>query len=110
MNRLRDNLGIIDHPREAGELADEVPDTGGVYFVTVRRAAPSSTLSALWLVLGAGLIVKGVFLRTGLWRLVCAVLGYPRYVSRSLARNARLSKHSLTSAPFLTRRHLTAAC
>ncbi|BGP27637.1 glycerol kinase [Rhodotorula toruloides] len=31
---LRDNLGIIDHPREAGELADEVPDTGGVYFVT----------------------------------------------------------------------------
>ncbi|GAA5920974.1 hypothetical protein JCM1841_003237 [Sporobolomyces salmonicolor] len=31
---LRDNLHIIDHPRDAGKLADQVPDTGGVYFVT----------------------------------------------------------------------------
>ncbi|GAA5865544.1 hypothetical protein JCM8547_007642 [Rhodosporidiobolus lusitaniae] len=31
---LRDNLGIIDHPREAGALAEQVEDTGGVYFVT----------------------------------------------------------------------------
>ncbi|GAA5905268.1 hypothetical protein JCM6882_003732 [Rhodosporidiobolus microsporus] len=31
---LRDNLGIIDHPREAGQLAEQVEDTGGVYFVT----------------------------------------------------------------------------
>ncbi|KAJ8291827.1 Glycerol kinase [Rhodotorula toruloides] len=42
---LRDNLGIIDHPREAGELADEVPDTGGVYFVTVRsHSLPHSNI------------------------------------------------------------------
>lgn len=34
MYRLRDNLGLIDNPREAGEMAEEVPDTGGVYFVT----------------------------------------------------------------------------
>jgi glycerol kinase len=33
-NRLRDNLGIIDNPKEAGELAEQVDDTGGVYFVT----------------------------------------------------------------------------
>ena len=32
--RLRDNLGIIDNPKEAGELAEQVDDTGGVYFVT----------------------------------------------------------------------------
>ncbi|GAA5972814.1 hypothetical protein JCM11641_003953 [Rhodosporidiobolus odoratus] len=31
---LRDNLGIIEHPREAGQLAEMVEDTGGVYFVT----------------------------------------------------------------------------
>ncbi|GAA6034752.1 hypothetical protein JCM8097_001152 [Rhodosporidiobolus ruineniae] len=31
---LRDNLGIISHPREAGQLAEQVEDTGGVYFVT----------------------------------------------------------------------------
>ncbi|GAA6013092.1 hypothetical protein JCM10207_006169 [Rhodosporidiobolus poonsookiae] len=31
---LRDNLGIIEHPREAGYLAEQVEDTGGVYFVT----------------------------------------------------------------------------
>ncbi|BGP20182.1 hypothetical protein JCM10213_000733 [Rhodosporidiobolus nylandii] len=31
---LRDNLGIIEHPREAGQLAEMVADTGGVYFVT----------------------------------------------------------------------------
>lgn len=31
---LRDNLGIIDNPKEAGELAEQVDDTGGVYFVT----------------------------------------------------------------------------
>lgn len=44
-DRLRDNLGIIDHPREAGELADEVPDTGGVYFVTVRsHSLPHSNI------------------------------------------------------------------
>jgi hypothetical protein len=33
---LRDNLNLIDHPREAGQLAEQVPDTGGCYFVTVR--------------------------------------------------------------------------
>lgn len=33
-HRLRDNLGIIDNPKEAGELAEQVDDTGGVYFVT----------------------------------------------------------------------------
>ncbi|BGP58175.1 Glycerol kinase [Rhodotorula sphaerocarpa] len=31
---LRDNLNLIDHPREAGQLAEQVPDTGGCYFVT----------------------------------------------------------------------------
>ncbi|GAA5911628.1 hypothetical protein JCM5296_001617 [Sporobolomyces johnsonii] len=31
---LRDNLHMIEHPRDAGKLAGEVPDTGGVYFVT----------------------------------------------------------------------------
>ncbi|GAA5993229.1 hypothetical protein JCM10908_004520 [Rhodotorula pacifica] len=31
---LRDNLNMIDHPREAGQLAEQVPDTGGCYFVT----------------------------------------------------------------------------
>ncbi|GAA6059553.1 hypothetical protein JCM10212_000609 [Sporobolomyces blumeae] len=31
---LRDNLNMIEHPREAGKLAEQVPDTGGVYFVT----------------------------------------------------------------------------
>ncbi|GAA5998912.1 glycerol kinase [Rhodotorula paludigena] len=31
---LRDNLGMIEHPREAGKLAEQVEDTGGVYFVT----------------------------------------------------------------------------
>ncbi|KPV73429.1 uncharacterized protein RHOBADRAFT_50130 [Rhodotorula graminis WP1] len=31
---LRDNLNIIEHPREAGKLAEMVEDTGGVYFVT----------------------------------------------------------------------------
>ncbi|SCZ96498.1 BZ3500_MvSof-1268-A1-R1_Chr8-2g10237 [Microbotryum saponariae] len=32
--RLRDNLGLIKNAKEAGELAEEVEDTGGVYFVT----------------------------------------------------------------------------
>ncbi|KAK4703859.1 glycerol kinase, partial [Phenoliferia sp. Uapishka_3] len=31
---LRDNLGLIKEAKEAGELASEVKDTGGVYFVT----------------------------------------------------------------------------
>ncbi|KAJ3230642.1 hypothetical protein HDU81_004331 [Chytriomyces hyalinus] len=31
---LRDNLGIIQHAAEVGELASRVDDTGGVYFVT----------------------------------------------------------------------------
>ncbi|BGP51682.1 Glycerol kinase [Rhodotorula kratochvilovae] len=31
---LRDNLNMIEHPREAGQLAAMVEDTGGVYFVT----------------------------------------------------------------------------
>ncbi|SCV67325.1 BQ2448_5971 [Microbotryum intermedium] len=31
---LRDNLGLIKNAKEAGELAEEVEDTGGVYFVT----------------------------------------------------------------------------
>ncbi|KDE06233.1 hypothetical protein MVLG_03392 [Microbotryum lychnidis-dioicae p1A1 Lamole] len=31
---LRDNLGLIKDAKEAGELAEEVEDTGGVYFVT----------------------------------------------------------------------------
>jgi glycerol kinase len=35
-SRLRDNLEIIKETREAGELAAQVEDTGGVYFVTVR--------------------------------------------------------------------------
>src|SRR5207237_199836 len=30
---LRDGLGIITQSREAGPLAESVPDTGGVYFV-----------------------------------------------------------------------------
>jgi glycerol kinase len=38
---LRDNLGIIEHPREAGQLAEQVEDTGGVYFVTVRFIFPA---------------------------------------------------------------------
>ncbi|SGY89646.1 BQ5605_C039g11761 [Microbotryum silenes-dioicae] len=33
-SRLRDNLGLIKDAKEAGELAEEVEDTGGVYFVT----------------------------------------------------------------------------
>lgn len=39
--RLRDNLGIIEHPRQAGELAEQVEDTGGVYFVTVCNSSLS---------------------------------------------------------------------
>lgn len=31
---LRDNMGLIKTPAEAGELASSVTDTGGVYFVT----------------------------------------------------------------------------
>lgn len=31
---LRDNLGLIENAAEVGELASQVKDTGGVYFVT----------------------------------------------------------------------------
>lgn len=44
MIRLRDNLNLIDHPREAGQLAEQVPDTGGCYFVTVRFCTPHQAL------------------------------------------------------------------
>ncbi|ORY88591.1 glycerol kinase [Leucosporidium creatinivorum] len=31
---LRDNLGMVENAKEAGRFAEEVDDTGGVYFVT----------------------------------------------------------------------------
>ncbi|KAM0753824.1 glycerol kinase [Meredithblackwellia eburnea MCA 4105] len=51
---LRDNLGIIKEAREAGDLAAQVKDTGGVYFVTGFSGlfAPYWDMRATGLLLG----------------------------------------------------------
>lgn len=67
-------------------------------------------LSALWRVLGAGLMGDVVFLRTGLWRLVCAVLGYPRYVSRFARSHCASPKAAADGLAHWIWWPLTAAC
>lgn len=55
-NRVRDSLGLIKEAPEIGELAGQVDDTGGVYFVT----AFSGLFCPYWDDTAAGTIVVSV--------------------------------------------------
>ena len=81
--RLRDNLNIIEHPREAGKLAEMVEDTGGVYFVTVRRLEPLARLVLEPLDRRADSQTSSSSSLAGLLGPLCALLGHARDVRPS---------------------------
>lgn len=54
--RLRDQMGIIKEAAEINDLAEKVPDAGGVYFVT----AFTGLLAPYWDTSAGGLLIGGV--------------------------------------------------
>ena len=53
LSRLRDSMKMVSSAAEVNTLADSVPDTGGVYFVT----AFSGLLAPYWDPGAAGLLI-----------------------------------------------------